>query len=117
MSKPLPRPQVNEVAVVANSESDEKAADLAALAEARARDEESFPLKMVERLHAGEHPIKVYREHRGLTQKGLAEIVNLGGMYISQIETGRRVGSTRTLRRIARALTADLDDLTPWAQD
>ena len=37
MSKPLPRPQVNEIAVVPDSESDEEAADLAALAEARAR--------------------------------------------------------------------------------
>ena len=72
---------------------------------------------MIERLHAGDHPIKVYREHRGLTQRRLAETVNLGGMYISQIETGRRTGSTRTLRRIARALAVDLDDLTPWAQD
>ncbi len=92
-------------------EDSEEAADLAAYEEARAREEEAFPLDVAERLVAGAHPIKVLREYRGMTQAELARQVGLSPMYISQIETGRRDGSTKALRRIAAALDIDLADL------
>ncbi len=92
-------------------EDSEEAADLAIYEEARAREEEAFPLALAERLVAGAHPIKVFREYRGMTQAGLARQVGLSPMYISQIETGRRGGSTKALRRIAAALDIDLADL------
>ena len=94
-----------------SQEAAEEAADLAAYEEARARDEEAFPLDVTERLVAGAHPIKVFREYRGMTQAELARQVRLSPMYISQIETGRRGGSTKALRRIAAALDIDLADL------
>ncbi len=95
-----------------DSEGDaEEAADLAAYEEARARDEEAFPLEVAERLVAGAHPIKVFRDYRGMTQAELARQVGLSPMYISQIETGRRGGSTKALRRIAAALDIDLADV------
>ncbi len=94
-----------------SQEAAEETADLAAYEEARARDEEAFPLDVAERLVAGVHPIKVYREYRGMTQAELARQVGLSPMYISQIETGRRGGSTKALRRIAAALDIDLADL------
>ncbi len=89
----------------------EAAADLAAYEAARAREEEAFPLNVAERLVAGAHPIKVFREFRGMTQAELARQVGLSPMYISQIETGRRGGSTKALRRIAAALEIDLADV------
>ena len=92
-------------------EDSEEAADLAAYEEARAHEEEAFPLDLAERLVAGAHPIKVFREYRGMTQADLARQVGLSPMYISQIETGRRGGSTKALRRIAAALDIDLADL------
>ncbi len=92
-------------------EDSEEAADLAAYEEARAREEEAFPLDVAERLVAGAHPIKVLREYRGMTQAELACQVGLSPMYISQSETGRRGGSTKALRRIAAALDIDLADL------
>ncbi len=92
-------------------EDSEEAADLAAYEEAGAREEEAFPLDLAERLVAGAHPIKVFREYRGMTQVDLARQVGLSPMYISQIETGRRGGSTKALRRIAAALEIDLADL------
>ena len=92
-------------------EAAEEAADLAAYEEARAREEEAFPLDVAERLVAGVHPIKVFRKYRGMTQAELARQVGLSPMYISQIETGRRGGSTKALRRIAAALNIDLADL------
>ena len=94
-----------------SDESGEDAADQAAYEEAKARDEEAFPLEMAERLVAGAHPIKVFREYRGMTQAALADQVGLSAMYLSQIETGRRGGSTKALRRIAAALDIDLADL------
>jgi len=94
-----------------SQEAAEEAADLAAYEEAKARDEEAFPLEVTERLVAGVHPIKVFRDHRGMTQAELARQVGLSPMYISQIETGRRGGSTKALRRIAAALDIDLADL------
>ncbi len=104
-----------EAGMIAPMDDDE--ADAAALVEARERNDEAFPLELVERLHEGVNPIKVYRKHRGLTQAALAERVGLSAMYLSQIETGRRQGSTKALRKIARALAVDLDDLTPWGQE
>ncbi len=94
-----------------SQEAAEEAADLAAYEEARAPDEEAFPLEVAERLVAGAHPIKVFREYRGMTQAELARQAGLSPMYISQIETGRRGGSTKALRRIAAALDIDLADL------
>ena len=73
---------------------------------------ESFPIEVADRLVAGENPVKVYRNHRGLTQNELAAAVGIHKMYLSQIETGRRVGSTKTLAALASALNVTLDDLT-----
>ena len=86
--------------------SDEELFDLA-----HQSGEEYLPAELVHRILDGENPVKAYREHRGLTQKKLAEEVGLNPVYISQIETGNRAGSTRTLGRIAKALGVDLDDL------
>ena len=76
-----------------------------------ARDEESFPLEVADRLIAGESPLKVFREYRGLTQSALAKNAGTSAAYLSQIETGRRTGSVKLLRRLADALGVVLDDL------
>ncbi len=104
-------PMSDPIGLADLEESAEEAADLAAYEEARAREEEAFPLVVAERLVAGAHPVKVFREYRGLTQAELARQVGLSPMYFSQIETGRRGGSTKALRRIAAALDIDLADL------
>lgn len=72
---------------------------------------ESFPIEVVDRLLSGVNPIKVYREYRGMSQKALAARIQISPVYLSQIETGRRVGSARTLASIAKALEVSLDDL------
>ena len=86
--------------------SDEEVYDLAIEEES-----ESFPIEVVDRLLSGVSPIKVYREHRGMSQKELAAATNISPVYLSQIETGRRVGSAKTLASIAHALEVSLDDL------
>ncbi len=92
----------------------EDAADIAALATLDGDDtEEDLPDEMVARLLAGDNPIRVWREHRGMTGRRLAEAVDIQQSYISQIETGKREGTIDVLRRIATALGITLDDLYP----
>ncbi len=79
--------------------------------QAKAEGGESFPAGVADRLLAGENPIRVYRDHRGMTQGDLAAAAGIHPVYISQIETGRRTGSTRTLAAIAEALGVTVDDL------
>ncbi len=87
------------------------AEDVAAYDAAKARREESFPSEIADRLIAGENPIKIFREYRGLTQRQLARAAATTAPYVSQIETGRRVGSVKLLHRLADALDVGLDDL------
>ncbi len=77
------------------------------------RDEERIPIEVVERLIEGENPVRVWRKYRGLTQQGLAKKVGVSPAYLSQIETGKRGGSSKVLRAIASALNVDLDDIDP----
>ena len=86
--------------------TDEELYDLA-----KAAGDESFPVAVVDRLLAGESPVRVYRDHRGLTQKQLADAAGINPVYLSQIETGKRTGSAKTLASIASALDVEIDDL------
>jgi DNA-binding XRE family transcriptional regulator len=79
-------------------------------------DEELLPAVLVDRLLDGESPIRVWREHRGLTTHALAERAGLAQAYVSQIETGKRSGSLDTLTRLAAALGVTVDDLAPAAR-
>lgn len=93
----------------------EDAADRAAVADFRRKietgDEELLPAGMVDRLIAGENRIKVWRQHRGLTSRDLAEKAGIGQPYLSQIEGGKREGKVETLRKIAAALNLSLEEL------
>ena len=59
----------------------------------------------------GEHPLKVWREFRKLTQEDLADQAGVTKSYISQIESGDKPGSVALLKRISAALDVDVDDL------
>jgi transcriptional regulator with XRE-family HTH domain len=59
----------------------------------------------------GENPVNVWREYRGLTQQQLADKVKISKAYLSQIETGKRKGSTKILSTIAKALDVSLDEV------
>lgn len=78
----------------------------------RADDGFRVPLEVVEAVLAGIHPLRAWREHRGLTQDALGILAGVSAPYLSQIEGGKRVGAVRTLRRIAAALDVPLDELT-----
>jgi transcriptional regulator with XRE-family HTH domain len=59
---------------------------------------------MVNRILDGENALRVWREHRGLTVKQLADLAGISASFVSQMESGRREGSVETMRRIAAAL-------------
>lgn len=73
--------------------------------------EETVPDAVVARLLAGENPIKVWREHRGLTQAALAHAAELTQSMVAMIERNDRRGTADTLSALARALGVELDDL------
>jgi DNA-binding XRE family transcriptional regulator len=98
----------------------EDAADALALAEVRARetagDAEYAPVELAERIFVGgEHPLRVWREHRGLTLGALAREAGIAQSYVSEIEHGRKRGSVRALAALAKALRVDIEDLLPPA--
>jgi DNA-binding XRE family transcriptional regulator len=78
----------------------------------KATQPETFPDEVANRLLNSEHPVKVFREHLGMTQTQLAEVAGLRQACVSQIEAGSRVGTINVLKRRAEALRVDLDDLT-----
>ena len=85
--------------------------DIRALKDYEASVEEGFPSEVLERLVDGKNPIKVFREYRGLTQLKLSELVGVKQSYIAQLESGKKKGGVRVLKKIATALGLDLDDL------
>lgn len=84
--------------------------DAAAYDEAVANDDGfRVPHAVVLAMHEGQHPVRAWREHRGLTQEALATAAGISTPFLSQIEGGKRVGTLETLRAIARALNVPLD--------
>lgn len=69
--------------------------------------EESFPLEVVDKLVAGENPIRVFRAFRGMTQEALAAAVGTSAQYLSQIERGDREAGRKLLPRVAATLRID----------
>jgi DNA-binding XRE family transcriptional regulator len=75
------------------------------------QNEEFLPAEMVCALLEGENPIRLWREHRGMSQQQLATGAAISKPYLSQLEAGKREASQRVIRRLAKALRVDLDDL------
>lgn len=65
------------------------------------------------RIDNGGSPIRVYRRHRGLTQKELARATGISTSMLSEMENGIKQGSLDTIRKIAQTLNADVRDLIP----
>jgi DNA-binding XRE family transcriptional regulator len=103
----------------------EDAEDIAALEVAGARErtlgEEAahadyLSAELVSRLLEGEHPVRIWREHRGLSQEELASFAGIARSYLAEIEGCRKPGSIDAFRKLARALGLTVDDLLPADQ-
>ncbi|MCA9920896.1 MAG: helix-turn-helix domain-containing protein [Anaerolineales bacterium] len=73
--------------------------------------EELVPGEIVFAIFDGENPIKVWREYREMTQAQLAKKAGISAAFLSQIESGKRTGSTDVLKAIAAVLNLTLDDI------
>ena len=83
--------------------------DAAILAERRS--DPTIDFETTKRLIAGENPVKVWREERGLNQRQLAAAADISASMLNEVEHGKRTPSLDMGRRIAKALNVDLDDL------
>ena len=87
-------------------------ASIALFDAARATDDGfRIPATVANAVLDGEQPVKVWREHRGLTQDALAAKAGISKPYLCQIETRKRVGALKTLQAIAGALAVSVNDL------
>jgi len=91
----------------------EDTADAAALQRAARRlarrEEETIPAAIVDRLLAGESPVRVWREHRGLTAAALAARVGVTPAHVSKLESGKGEPSVGLLRKLSGTLGVELD--------
>jgi len=71
------------------------------------------PANVAHRIADGENPVRVWREHRGMKAIELARAACMSAPYLSEIETGKKDGTFRTMAAIARVLSVSLDDLAP----
>lgn len=67
-------------------------------------DDAPLPAEVTAAMLAGSTLLRALRRHRKITQSDLAEKTGLAQGYISDIESGRKVGSEETLSRIAAVL-------------
>ena len=74
-------------------------------------EDELLPASIILRRLDGESPVKVWREHRGLTQEQLATAAGVSRALVAAIETGRKEGSTSSLKKLAAALGCELGNL------
>ena len=75
------------------------------------------PHEVVKRELAGAHPVRAWREARGLNQAQLAAYAGISRAYLTQIETGGRTGTLDVMVKLARNLRCMVEDLVPDAAD
>lgn len=51
-----------------------------------------------------ENPVRILRKYRGLTQVDLAAAAGISRPYLAEIETGKKDGSIRAMKALAKAL-------------
>jgi len=100
-----------EAMIEAIEDAEDHLAVLKSRAARKAGDDKAIPAAVVRRLLAGETPVRVYREWRGMTATALAKAAAIKQPYLSAIETGAKPGSAAALKRIAAALKVDMEDL------
>lgn len=107
----MPRKEYESlVARAAEADEDRGTARLVAQArEAIGAGAAVLPKEVVDRLANGENPIRVIRDWRDVPQTYLSFKTGLSQGYISDVETGRRNGTTAALRLIADVLKVPLD--------
>ena len=112
---------MNETATISRTQCDRPCAEaddladlraaLAAEASIQAGTEELVPAAVADRIVDGANRLKVWREHRSISQTELARTAGINRVQIADIQADRATGSVRTLTALAEALGATIDDL------
>lgn len=69
------------------------------------RIEGNLPQEILDAIYVRtDHPVKIVRKHRGMTQSDLAQLSGLSRPYLTEIETGKKNGSVNAIKAIADAL-------------
>ena len=76
-----------------------------------------IPAEVRQAIAEGVHPVRAWREQRGLNQGQLASMVGISRAYLAQIEGGERTGTLEVMARIARALDRPLETLIAVGPD
>jgi hypothetical protein len=76
-----------------------------------ARTGATLPHDLAMRIVNGEHPVRLWREYRGMSAVALAEAAKMSKTYLSEIETGKKPGSIDAYRGIAGVLGVPVDAL------
>jgi DNA-binding Xre family transcriptional regulator len=76
---------------------------------------EPVPAAVVDLLAGSENPLRVWREHRGSALCELLRRAGISAAMLSEIEAGKKEGST--LAALACALGVDADDMISWLKD
>jgi len=90
--------------------ADVKAYD-AAKARLAAGEDELIPMEIIERRLKGEPALRLWREHRKLTQERLAKKAKVSRALIAAIETRRKAGSVGTWKKLGAALDVSWEQL------
>jgi ribosome-binding protein aMBF1 (putative translation factor) len=94
------------------AEDAEDAAALVRFAKRHAKGkEETVPAEVIDRLLAGEAPLRVWREHRGVGATQFAAAAAITPSHVSKLEAGKGEPSVALLRRMAKILKVDLESL------
>jgi hypothetical protein len=106
----LPRAEYEQLAARA-AEVDEDVGTAKIVVRAKREVAALIPKQFADRIASGENPLAVIREWRDVPQLRLMFLTDLSQGYISDLENGRRKGTTAALRRIAKALDVPLESL------
>jgi predicted transcriptional regulator len=73
------------------------------------------PAEVVERLLAGEAPLRVWRQVRGVTATQVAAAVQITPAHISKIESGKGEPSVALVKKRTRVRRVDIEALVGGA--
>ena len=112
----LPRAEYEDLARRA-AEIEEDEADVAIYDARKAEASAVLPAEVTARMLRGDRLLKALRKWRGLTQVDIVAMAGIGQGYLSDLETGRRKGSSEALQKLAVALDVPASWLVDATRD
>ena len=89
----------------------EDAEDIHDIEESINSNEVTIPGEVTFAIIDGTNPIRAWREYLKMKTSELAQKVGISSAYLSQIESGKRNPTIKTLKNIAKALDVDVEIL------